>query len=246
MDNQTGELKTKLPVPLPSHICAASLCPEGHRFAGCENRQGHKSRELYINPTHNTHSLLTKDGYGQSPILAYANNNLSLPLNSRDYLSMKPKVDSSNLIEPNTNKSWRKLSLVESSLSGIKLKLSGRLERTAIIPRRTNQELLIGNMSRGSTSFKNDSRLTYKNKRGAYSITVSTSQIINSRPGHANISAINNPATDIERQFIRSYPNNIQGLAKTHVPMDLGRNNNNILSRINRKFQLRDSKFLGR
>lgn len=229
MDNQTGELKTKLPVGENRHT-----------------RKVRKSRELYINPTHSTPSLLPKDGYDQSPILAYAKNKLSLPLNSRENLSIKPNVDSSNLIEPNTNNSWRKLNLVESNLSGIKLKLSGRLERTTIIPRRTNQELLIGNMSRGSTSFKNDSRLTYKNKRGAYSITVSTSQIINSRPGHENFGAINKPATDIERQLIRPCPNNIRGLDKTHIPLDLGRNNNKILSRINRKFQLRDSKNLGR
>jgi hypothetical protein len=65
-----------------------------------------------------------------------------------------------------------KLNLVHSNISGIKLKLGGRLEKAPIIPRNSSQEVLIGNMSRGSTSFKDISRLTYKNKRGAYSITV--------------------------------------------------------------------------
>jgi hypothetical protein len=70
-----------------------------------------------------------------------------------------------------------KENLESSILSGINFKLGGRLEKTAIIPRKSSQTLLIGNMSRGSTSFKNSSRLTYKNKRGAYSITVTSSYL---------------------------------------------------------------------
>jgi hypothetical protein len=70
-----------------------------------------------------------------------------------------------------------KINLVHSNISGIKLKLGGRLEKTSIIPRKSSKEILMGNMSRGTTSFKNSSRITYKNKRGAYSITVSSSYL---------------------------------------------------------------------
>jgi hypothetical protein len=74
------------------------------------------------------------------------------------------------------------LNLVHSNISGIKLKLGGRLEKTRIIPRRSSQELLIGNMNRGSITFKQTSRLTYKNKRGAYSLTVSSSYFNHTNP----------------------------------------------------------------
>jgi hypothetical protein len=74
-----------------------------------------------------------------------------------------------------------KVNLVHSNISGIQLKLGGRLEKTTIVPRRSSQEILIGNMSRRSTSFKNTSSLTYKNKRGAYSITVSLSYFSNNK-----------------------------------------------------------------
>lgn len=74
-----------------------------------------------------------------------------------------------------------KVNLVQSNISGIKLKLGGRLEKSPIIPRKSSQEVLMGNMSRGSTSFKNMSRLTYKNKRGAYSITVTSSYLRNNK-----------------------------------------------------------------
>jgi hypothetical protein len=67
--------------------------------------------------------------------------------------------------------------IANSNISGLKIKLGGRLEKTTIIPRKSSQVFLIGNMSRGSTSFINTSRLTYKNKRGAYSITVTSSYL---------------------------------------------------------------------
>lgn len=263
MDNQTGalSLKTNRRCALGDNIQTDFLGPYGPdgRLSLVE-----KYTKLDITPAYSTHSLLKNEGgntgYGNffAPNLAYADNptKLSLPLSLssrvKGGLSIDHSVDSSNLIEPNTNKSGRKLSLVESSLSGIKLKLSGRLERTTIIPRRTNQELLIGNMSRGSTSFKNDSRLTYKNKRGAYSITVSTSQIMNFNPGHETVVAYREPSTerDRERQSLMSHPPTVKnknirqsfigqgrGLANSRMPMILVRNNNNILSRINRKLR---------
>jgi hypothetical protein len=70
-----------------------------------------------------------------------------------------------------------KFNLVHSKISGIKLKLGGRLEKTLIIPRKSSQEVLMGHISRGSTAFKNTSTLTYKNNRGAYSITVESSYL---------------------------------------------------------------------
>jgi len=80
-------------------------------------------------------------------------------------------------LQRNTSINVKKVipNLVHSNISGIRLKLGGRLEKTPIIPRKSSEEVLIGNMSRRSTSFKNTSKLTYKNNKGAYSITVSTS-----------------------------------------------------------------------
>jgi len=102
-----------------------------------------------------------------------------LQIGKKDYISSS---------QTNNNKNGKVLSsgnylnksggqIENSHISGLKLKLGGRLEKTTIIPRKSSQEFLIGNMSRGSTSFISTSRLTYKNKRGAYSITVKSSYL---------------------------------------------------------------------
>ena len=63
--------------------------------------------------------------------------------------------------------------LIPSALSGIKIKVAGRLMTQRVIPRKTIKLISKGSLSRAKTMFVETSRFTNKNKRGAFSITVS-------------------------------------------------------------------------
>lgn len=64
-------------------------------------------------------------------------------------------------------------SLIPSALSGIKIKVAGRLLTQRIIPRKTVKINSSGALSRNKTIFVETARFTNKNKRGAFSITIS-------------------------------------------------------------------------
>ena len=57
-------------------------------------------------------------------------------------------------------------------LSGINLKKAGRLVTQPIIPKRTTKVIQKGSINRTNTDFVTSSRFTAKNKRGAFSITI--------------------------------------------------------------------------
>lgn len=63
--------------------------------------------------------------------------------------------------------------LIPSALSGIKIKVAGRLLTQRVIPRKTVKIISSGAISRGKSMFVETSRFTNKNKRGAFSLTVS-------------------------------------------------------------------------
>jgi Mitochondrial ribosomal protein (VAR1) len=64
-----------------------------------------------------------------------------------------------------------------SFLSGLKIKLAGRLLKQKIIPRFTVKKIQRGTLARSKANFVNTARFTNKNKRGAYSITVTLGHI---------------------------------------------------------------------
>lgn len=63
-------------------------------------------------------------------------------------------------------------------LRGFKLKLGGRLLSQKIIPRISSKTYNRGKLARGKVHFVNTSRITNKHKRGAYSITITTSSVM--------------------------------------------------------------------
>jgi hypothetical protein len=65
------------------------------------------------------------------------------------------------------------LSSSPSFLSGIKIRINGRLLIQKVIPRKTMYNFQTGSLARAKANFVQTSRFTNKNKRGAYSITVS-------------------------------------------------------------------------
>lgn len=65
-----------------------------------------------------------------------------------------------------------------SYLSGLSIRLGGRLLSQRIIPRYTVQFKQEGSLARGKVSFLESSRFTTKNKRGSYSFTINISHVI--------------------------------------------------------------------
>ena len=65
---------------------------------------------------------------------------------------------------------------IPSFLSGLNIKIAGRLMREAIIPRRTTKVFSNGASATGKVNFLDVARVTRKNKKGAYTIKVTTGQ----------------------------------------------------------------------
>lgn len=62
--------------------------------------------------------------------------------------------------------------LIPSALSGMKIKVAGRLLTQRIIPRKTVKLISNGAISRNKAMFVETARFTSKNKRGAFSLTI--------------------------------------------------------------------------
>jgi len=65
-----------------------------------------------------------------------------------------------------------RFSIFPSFLSGLKIKLAGRLMTQRVVPRLTVKTLQRGTLARGKADLVSEARFTSKNRRGAYSITV--------------------------------------------------------------------------
>jgi len=69
------------------------------------------------------------------------------------------------------------LTKIPTFLCGLKIKLGGRLLTHRVVPRKTVKMDQIGSLSRRNIKFIDTGRFTNKNKRGAYSITVTSGHI---------------------------------------------------------------------
>jgi hypothetical protein len=70
-------------------------------------------------------------------------------------------------------------SMIPSFMCGLKVRVGGRLLTQSVVPRRTVSIYQRGCLARGKANFVNTARFTNKNKRGAYSITVSIANLFN-------------------------------------------------------------------
>ena len=71
----------------------------------------------------------------------------------------------------------KKISKIPSFISGIKFKIAGRLLTQRIVPRQTVKIISRGSLARNKVIYLEKGRFTNKNKRGAFSITVTTGHI---------------------------------------------------------------------
>jgi hypothetical protein len=69
-----------------------------------------------------------------------------------------------------------RLTIIPSFLSGIKIRIAGRLLTHRVVPRKTVKIIRRGALARGKVKFLDVARFTNKNKRGAFSITISAGQ----------------------------------------------------------------------
>src|SRR6266550_1726135 len=69
-----------------------------------------------------------------------------------------------------------KLKIIPAFLSGINIKVAGRLLNNNKVPRKTVKTVRRGAVSKGKINYLDVARSSNKNKRGAYSITVSSGQ----------------------------------------------------------------------
>ena len=76
----------------------------------------------------------------------------------------------------NLNKLNNKNNNIPSFLSGISIKIAGRLLTQKMIPRQTINITRRGSLSKGKINFLDTARFTNKNKRGCFSITISSGQ----------------------------------------------------------------------
>jgi Mitochondrial ribosomal protein (VAR1) len=67
--------------------------------------------------------------------------------------------------------------LFNSFISGINLRVAGRLLTQRVVPRMSVKTIQRGTLARGKTNLVNTARFTDKNKRGAYSITVTLGHV---------------------------------------------------------------------
>jgi len=71
----------------------------------------------------------------------------------------------------------KKISKIPSFISGVKIRVAGRLLTQKIIPRKTVKTISKGSLARSKVIYLEKARFTNKNKRGAFSITVTTGHI---------------------------------------------------------------------
>jgi hypothetical protein len=70
----------------------------------------------------------------------------------------------------------RKINIIPAFLSGLTIRIAGRLLTHRVIPRQTVKITRRGASAKGKINFSDVARITKKNKRGAFSITVSSGQ----------------------------------------------------------------------
>jgi hypothetical protein len=83
-----------------------------------------------------------------------------------------------NIFDPN-KLIGKKINKIPSFISGIKIRIAGRLMTQRIIPRKTVKIISKGSLARGKVICLEKGRFTNKNKRGAYNITVTIGHLKN-------------------------------------------------------------------
>jgi hypothetical protein len=86
------------------------------------------------------------------------------------------KIYSNKAIKTLNDPNLKSVNLIPAFLSGLNLKIGGRLMREPIIPRLTTKNFERGAISPGKVNYLDIATVTKKNRKGAYSITIKSAQ----------------------------------------------------------------------
>nr|QNH92689.1 ribosomal protein S3 [Wolfiporia cocos] len=92
-------------------------------------------------------------------------------INFKPYISILDIIYNSANIKNTTTMLPQSNSIIPTFLTGIKIRLAGRLLKQKIIPRQTVKISQHGSLTRSSSDIRSISRFTTKNRRGTFSIT---------------------------------------------------------------------------
>ena len=93
-------------------------------------------------------------------------------INFKPYIFILDKIFNNANIKNPTTRIPESNNIIPTFLTGLKIKLAGRLLKQKIVPRRTVKTTQIGSLTRSSADLVSKSRFTTKNKRGTFSITI--------------------------------------------------------------------------
>lgn len=111
----------------------------------------------------------------KSNLVSISNGKNLLPSRTWEHERKVGKKGTINLINLNMQKSLRKArlkKLIVSRLTGIKVRIAGRLARQRVVPKRTVKTTYKGAISRSNNNLVDSATYTDKNKKGAFSIRV--------------------------------------------------------------------------
>lgn len=104
-------------------------------------------------------------------------NYLALIINKIKFVRLTRKIYKRAIIKRLSKLFIRnKYNIIPSFLTGLKMKVAGRLMNYKVIPRKTIKFRERGSSSIGTVNYTSFSRINGKNRRGAYSITISSGQ----------------------------------------------------------------------
>jgi hypothetical protein len=165
---QISNFKKKLALIKLDRINLVNLYPEKLKNL-CEilNNFFKKSVEFNLIRLHYPY----KDTNILARLLAFMINKIKIRRMTRNLLK--------KIVIRNINKNLKiknKTHLIPAFLSGLTIKIGGRIMKYKIIPRKTVKIIRRGSSSVGKINYKNFARFTNKNKRGAFSISILSGQ----------------------------------------------------------------------
>ena len=86
------------------------------------------------------------------------------------------KIYSNKAVKTLNDPNLKSVNLIPAFLSGLNLKIGGRLMKEPIIPRLTTKNFERGAISPGKVNYLDIATITNKNRKGAYSITIKSAQ----------------------------------------------------------------------
>jgi hypothetical protein len=139
-----------------------------------------KSVAAYLNIKVKDLNILFSQPSSYLPPFFFSRYNLSLPWTTKKDIQESLALDGLiNNVELLKHKQDKQRTTKLSYLSGMNINLAGRLMTQSIRPRFTVQSKQEGSLARVKVHFTEKSRFTGKNKRGAFSFTVSISHVLN-------------------------------------------------------------------